>query len=192
MAHLGRPKPSHRGGVTNIPLPRKARPRQGFHSEVVAGLGIDGSAHKVALEAVHLARELDVAVRFVQILPEELQPGDRAEAETAMFEAALKALRGRPRVHATFETPSRDAREVLIARARGAAGLVVAADRPSALDEPALVAAYCAARARCPIHVVESSSSRAIGPYTDDVNGPIVGRTTNNAPSTESHEGRRR
>ena len=173
-------------------MPRKARPRPGFYSEVVAGLGVDGSAHEVALEAVRLARELRVAVRFVQVLPEGLQPHDRAEADTAIFEAALRALQGRPRIHATFETPSRDPCEVLVARARGAVGLVVAADRPSALDEPAPVAAYCAARARCPLHVVESSSTRAIGPYTDDVSRPIVGRTTNNAPSTESHEGRRR
>jgi hypothetical protein len=165
--------------VTNIPLPRKARPRQGFYSEVVAGLGIDGSAHEVALEAVRLARELDVAVRFVQILPEGLQPGDRADAETVMFAAALTALRGRPRVHATFETPSRDACEVLVARARGAVGLVVAADRPSALGEPARVAAYCAAHAGCPLHIVESEPTRAIGPYTDDVKGPIVERTIN-------------
>ena len=165
--------------VTNNPLPSKAPPRQRLYSEVVAGLGIDGSAHEVALEAVRLARELDVAVRFVQMLPEELQPADRAEADTAMFEAALKALRGRPRVQATFETPSRDPREVLVARARGAAGLVVAADRSNALGEPARVAAYCAAHAGCLLHIVESQPTRAIGPYTDDVSGTIVERTIN-------------
>jgi nucleotide-binding universal stress UspA family protein len=128
-----------------------------LHTEVVAGLVNDGQARDVAAAAVRLARDLGACVRFVQVLPEGLEADDRAEADAATFVAALDALQGRPRVQATFESPSGDPPVVLVARSRRAVGLVVGADRPGGPGEPALVAAYCRAHAGCPVHVVGSA-----------------------------------
>jgi hypothetical protein len=121
--------------------------------EVVAGVVNDGSAAAVAAAAVRIARELRGRVRFVQVLPDTLTGDARTEAESALFSTALRALRGRPRVQATFEAPVGDPAKVLVARSRTAMRLVVGADQPH-LDHEGAVAAYCLAHAGCAVDVV--------------------------------------
>jgi hypothetical protein len=121
--------------------------------EVVAGVINDGSAAAVASAAVRIARELHSGVRFVQVLPDSLTGDARAEVESALFSTALRALRGGPRVQATFEAPSGDPARVLVARSRTALRLIVGADQPH-LDGDGAVAAYCVAHAACAVDVV--------------------------------------
>jgi nucleotide-binding universal stress UspA family protein len=122
--------------------------------EVVAGMTNDGSASDIAAAAVKLARELGAGVRFVQVLSSRVTGEARADAESATFAAALRALHGRPRVRATFEAPWGDPGKLLVDRSLAAMGLVVGADQPH-LDHDGTVAAYCLAHARCPVHVVD-------------------------------------
>jgi hypothetical protein len=125
--------------------------------EVVAGVVNDGSAAAVAAAAVRIARELGGRVRFIQVLPEALTGEARADAEAALFSTALRALRGRPRVQATFEAPTGDPARVLVARSRTALRLVVGADQPHE-DHEGTVAAYCVAHAGCVVNVVTPSA----------------------------------
>ncbi len=130
-----------------------ARTAESGIREVVAGVINDGSAGAVAAVAVRIARELQSGVRFVQVLPESLTGDARAEVESALFSTALRALRGGPRVQATFEAPSGDPARVLVARSRTALRLVVGADQPHP-DGDGSVAAYCVANAACAVDVV--------------------------------------
>jgi nucleotide-binding universal stress UspA family protein len=120
---------------------------------VVAGIVNDGSAAVVAEAAVRLARELGGRVRFVQVLPGGLDDHERADAEAITFSTALRALRGRPRVQATFESPSGDPRELLVNRSRMAMALVVGQDK-SDVGARHDVAAYCEANSGCRVVVV--------------------------------------
>ena len=129
--------------------------------EVVAGVVNDGSAAAVAAAAVRIARELSGHVRFVQVLPDTLTGEARAEAESALFSTALRALRGRPRVQATFEAPAGDPGKVLVARSRTALRLVVGADQPHR-DHQGTVAAYCVAHAGCTVEVVPLEAVEAL------------------------------
>jgi hypothetical protein len=139
--------------------------------EVVAGIVNDGSAGDVAAAAVGIARQLRGRVRFVQVLPDNLTGDARAEVESAMFSIALRALHGRPRVQATFEAPAGDPAEVLVKRSRAAIRLVVGADQPHPGD-PAPVAAYCLAHARCAVHVVPVSAD--LGPLVPNAGAQIA------------------
>jgi hypothetical protein len=130
--------------------------------EVVAGMANDGSAAAVAAAAVRRAREVHGRVRFVQVLPETLSGDARAEVESAMFTTALRALRGSPRVQATFEAPTGDAARVLVARSRTALCLVVGADQPHA-DHDGAVAAYCVVHAACAVEVVATDQAPVTG-----------------------------
>jgi nucleotide-binding universal stress UspA family protein len=111
----------------------------------------DGSAALVAETAVHLARELGGRVRFVQVLPSGLDDHERADAEAVIFDTALRALHGRPKVQATFEVPSGEPRELLVNRSRGAMALIVGRDKAGAAHD---VAAYCQAHSGCRVLIV--------------------------------------
>ena len=139
--------------------------------EVVAGVINDGSAAAVATAAVRIARELRGRVRFIQVLPDSLTGDARAEAEAALFSITLRALRGRPRVQATFEAPTGDPARVLVARSRTAVRLVVGADQPH-LDHDGTVAAYCLAHAGCPVLVVPAGEEA--GPMVPDQDAGIA------------------
>ena len=126
--------------------------------EVVAGLVNDGSAPAVAAEAVRLANQHESSIRFVQVVPSELDSLERADAETATFAAGLHALRHGRHRGATFESPVGDPGRLLVDRSARAIALVIGEDRmggpEAATGEDATVGAYCVAHARCPVHVV--------------------------------------
>jgi len=134
--------------------------------EVVAGLVNDGSAPAVAAEAVRLANLHEASIRFVQVVPTELDSLERADAETATFAAGLHALRHGRHRGATFESPVGDPGRLLVDRSARAIALVVGEDRtggpdaPGGEDETGTVGAFCMAHARCPVHVVSRSQSR--------------------------------
>lgn len=137
-------------------LPRPVGPSS--PPEIVAGIVNDGSAEVVAQTAVRLARELEGRVRFVQVLPDGLDDHERADAAAATFGTALHALRGRPKVQATFEAPVGDPRELLVRRSLAAMALVVGRD--SRVDGPSHdVAAYCQAHSGCRVIVVPNAST---------------------------------
>jgi len=133
--------------------------------EVLAGVINDGSAAAVAAAAVRIARELRARVRFIQVLPDTLTAEARAEAEAALFSITLRALHGRPRVQATFESPTGDPARVLVARSRTAIRLVVGADQAH-LDHEGTVAAYCLSHAACPVQIV--TAGEEAGPMVPD------------------------
>lgn len=120
--------------------------------EVVAGITNDGWAGLVAETAVRLARSVGGRVRFVQVLPEGLDAEERADAEAVLFGAAMGALRGQPRVQATFESPAGDPARLLVDRSRLATALVVGRDQPDAPGHR--VAAYCQAHSGCRVTLV--------------------------------------
>lgn len=131
--------------------------------EVVVGLVNDGMALGVALRGVELAGGLGASVRFVQVVPSGLDPGERAEAESATFAAGLRALRHGRHRGATFESPGGDPAAVLVARSAKAVGLVVGEDRDrvEAATGDTEVGAYCSAHARCPVHIVPRNGTGA-------------------------------
>ena len=131
--------------------------------EVVAGLATDGSAAAVAEVAVRWACERRGRVRFLQLLPEGLSTEARADTQAATFTTALRALRALPPVQAIFEAPSGDPTSVLVARSRGAIGLVVGAGATDP-DDAGGVAGYCRAHAGCTVRVVTADEVRALGP----------------------------
>jgi len=138
-------------------------PGDAGRGEVVAGLTTDGSAAGVAEAAVRLACERRGRVRFVQLLPKVLTGDARADAQSALFTTALRALQVRPRIQATFEAPPGDPARVLVSRSRAAIALVVGADSAQ-LDDPDGVATYCQAHAACTVNVVTTDVARALGP----------------------------
>jgi hypothetical protein len=130
--------------------------------EVVAGLVNDRSVEQVAATAVRLARELEARICFVQVVPEGTEPAERAEIESAAFAVALKALRGSPRVHASFEYPSGDPGRLLVERSRNALGLVVGEDDLDAPQGSGGVARFCLDEAGCQVHVVSRRTDPAL------------------------------
>lgn len=131
--------------------------------EVVAGITNDGSASLVAGTAVGVARSLGGRVRFVQVLPEGLDPEERADAEAVLFGVAMGALRGQPRVQATFESPTGDPGHLLVDRSRVATALVVGRDQPGA-STGHTVAAYCQTHCGCRVVVVPDVPSAMTEP----------------------------
>ncbi len=122
--------------------------------EVVGGLVGDHCASAVATTTVRLARRLAAQVVFVQVIPEGTPDERRAELADGVLAAALTALRGQPRVRATFEYPRGDPGQLLVDRSRGALALVVGEDRPDESAVKGQVADYCRTRASCHVHVV--------------------------------------
>jgi nucleotide-binding universal stress UspA family protein len=130
---------------------------------VVAGITNDGSASLVAGTAVDLARSLGGRVRFVQVLPEGLDAEERADSEAVLFGTAMTALRGHPRVQATFESPVGDPSHLLVDRSRVAMALVVGRDQPGATVGHT-VAAYCQTHCGCRVVVVPDVPSLTAEP----------------------------
>jgi nucleotide-binding universal stress UspA family protein len=123
--------------------------------EVVVGLVDDGMALAVAQRAVELATGLGASIRFVQVVPDGLSLGERAEAESATFAAGLKAMHHGKQRGATFESHTGDPSHLLVKRSAKAVGLVIGEDRPtSEAPDGIAVATYCRIHARCPVHVV--------------------------------------
>lgn len=137
-----------------MPTPPRATrrpPRPSGGEPVVAGLVNDGSAVRVAKAAVQEAVRLGATVRFVQVVPEDVDEDTLAAADTATFRAALRALRGHPRTPSTFELVQGQPQEVLVDRSRHAAVLFVGADQ---YTPGAFVAEYCRRHADCAVETV--------------------------------------
>lgn len=122
-------------------------------AEVVALLVDDGLANHVATLAVQEAVERQAPVRFLQIVPTQLDDEARSIVEEAMFRAGLQALRGHPRTASVFEVVRRHPSAVLVRRSRAAALVVVGVSNEQA-PEPQTLAGRCARAAGCPVRTV--------------------------------------
>ena len=105
---------------------------RGSAAEVIAGLANDGSALTVARAAVEEAMSRHCGVRFVQVVSPGLDPEERAEVDAVMFQAALNALRGQPRLRCTFEVVNGSPGHTLVDRSRRATVLAVGDAAPGA------------------------------------------------------------
>jgi hypothetical protein len=146
------------------PQPRECLPvnstvrdtnRYGYPSrqpaEVLALLVDDGSAGAVASVAVQEAVARHAPVRFIQVMPPQLDDQARSIAEEAMFREGLHALRGHPRTHIVFEVLQGGAREMIRSRSRNAELLVVGDEQKSELSS---LADQCLEASRCPVRKV--------------------------------------
>lgn len=122
--------------------------------EVIAGLVNDGSADRVAREAVREAVRRGASLRFVQILRPGLGREEIEQADSATFRSAMRALRGHPRTPSSFELVQGDPTTELIARSRAAAVLVVGEDEPAGGGS---VAERCRRDALCAVRTVRRS-----------------------------------
>jgi nucleotide-binding universal stress UspA family protein len=143
--------------TTAAPARRSAAHRAPVHpapphlaGEVVAGLVNDGSADAVARAAVREAEARSARVRFVQVVGSRAGRLRGEADEDATFAAALRALRGRPRVRFAFEVVEGEPGQALVGRSAEAVALVV-----GSTGHPHVVSEYCRDRARCPVVVVE-------------------------------------
>ena len=138
--------------MTSTAQAHGAPPAAAHGAEVVVALANDESARRVAQAGVRLAHQLGAPVRFVHVLPEQMDPDERSDAEQPTFSAAMAALRRSGRdARATFESTTGDPVDLLVARCAGARLLVIGKDA-----EEGVVGASCRRRVRCPVHEVTS------------------------------------
>jgi nucleotide-binding universal stress UspA family protein len=123
-------------------------------AEVLAVLVDDGSAETVASVAVQEAVARHAPVRFIQVVPAQLDDEGRSIAEEAMFRDGLHALRGHPRTHSVFEVLRGHTPETIRSRSRNAELLVVGSD-PQTSDRRSL-ADQCVKAAFCPVRTVST------------------------------------
>ena len=127
-------------------------------AEVLAVLVDDGSAPAVASVAVREAVQRQSPVRFLQVISASRDDEGRAVAEESMFRAGLRALHGHPRTHSVFEVVRDHPVNVVRARSRDAALVVVGVDErvsapPDGAPRPSL-ADRCRGVASCPVRTV--------------------------------------
>ena len=142
---------------------------------VVAGLSADQTAEGVAQAAVELARRIGAGVRFIHVSAPGTPPDARATAESATFDAAIRAVQVHERVPTTFESATGRPTEVLVERSEAARALVLGerSPHPDGLLGP--TAAYCARHARCPVHLVAlTGSGRDLRPLAGTGHGPML------------------
>jgi hypothetical protein len=122
-------------------------------AEVIALLVDDGAANAVATVAVREAAHRQAPVRFLQVVPTDLDGPARAQVEESTFRAGLQALRGHPRTASVFEVVRRSPSAAVRRRSRTAALMVIGVADPPAPEHQSL-AERCALAAACPVHTV--------------------------------------
>lgn len=138
-------------------MPSSARlrgvlPGPGVGADVVAVLTGDGDADAVSVRAVAEARRRAGRIRFWQVLPAGVEPGERERFDRVTFRAAMRAMAAHPGMPCSFELVVGGLGPELSDRV-GDAGLVILAEEVAAAIEPSTLAAVADGATRQVIRV---------------------------------------
>ncbi|MDQ2756948.1 MAG: universal stress protein [Actinomycetota bacterium] len=126
----------------------------GFRPEVVVGILDDPGAVPLVHAALAQATARRASVRVVRVLPVGSGQREVLAADSLAYAVTRAAGENGPALASRFEVAVGDPVEVLLERARGAALLVLGADR-----DASTVAARCLSEATCAVLVVEDGDA---------------------------------